>query len=38
MELRLLEEILKATGITKDKEDEPSRVGSNTCIGPPAQP
>ena len=38
MELRLLEEILKATGITKDKEDEPSPVGSNTCTGPPAQP
>ena len=38
MELRLLEEILKATGITKDKEDEPSPVGSNTCTEPPAQP
>ena len=28
----------KATGITKDKKDEPSLVGNNTYIGPPAQP
>ena len=38
MEPLLLEEILKATAITKAEEAEPSPAGSNICTRPPASP